>query len=85
MITEDFKVKKFIFDETNGLWYELCGNYYLPCLTVPDCKSVGVWGRRYRRYLMEHKNAVYTAMLLNGTLDDYIAEIDRQAEEMLFS
>lgn len=76
-------MKKYILDESNGLWYELHGDYYLPCLTVPERKPVGVWGRRYRKYLREHRNIIYTAMLLAGTLEDHIAEIDRQAEEML--
>ena len=75
-------MEKCIFDENNGLWYELHGDYYLPCLTVPKSKSVGVWGRRYRNYLKEHRNSIYTTMLLNGTLEDHISEIDRQAEEM---
>lgn len=74
---------KYIFDENNGLWYERCGDYYLPCLTLPERKPVGIWGQRYRRYLKEHRDAVYTAMLLKGTIDDHVAEIDRQAEEML--
>ena len=73
---------KFIYDECNSLWYELYGDYYLPCLTVPETKPVGVWGRRYRNYLKEHRNPVFTAMLLTGTLEDHVAEIDRQAEEM---
>ena len=73
---------KYIYDESNGLWYELHGDYYLPCLTVPESKPVGVWGRRYRNYLKKHRNQIYTAMLLNGTLEDHVAEIDRQAEEM---
>ncbi len=76
-------VGKFIYEEGNGLWYELCGDYYLPCLTVPKSKPVGVWGRRYRNYLKEHRNPIYTAMRLAGTLEDHVAEIDRQAEEML--
>ena len=74
---------KYIYDERNGLWYELHGDYYLPCLTVPESKPVGVWGRRYRNYLKKHRNLLYTAMLLNGTLEDHVAEIDQQAEEML--
>ena len=73
---------KYIYDKSNGLWYELHGGYYLPCLTVPESKPVGVWGRRYRNYLKKHRNQIYTAMLLNGTLEDHVAEIDRQAEEM---
>ena len=73
---------KYIYNESNGLWYERCGDYYLPCLALDEEKPVGVWGERYRRYLKEHRNSVYTEMLLNGTLDDHVAEIDRQAEEM---
>ena len=74
---------KYIFDEGNGLWYERCGDYYLPCVSLPERKPVSVWGQRYRRYLKEHRSAIYTAMLLSGTLDNHVAEIDRQAEEML--
>ena len=82
-LLEDFSMEKYIYDESNGLWDELHGNYYLPCVTVPERKPVGIWGRRYRKYLKEHRNITYTAMLLAGTLDNHVAEIDRQAEEML--
>ena len=74
---------KYIYDESNGLWYELHGDYYLPCLMVPESKPVGIWGKRYRNYLKEHRNLLYTAMLLAGTLEDHVTEIDRQAEKML--
>ena len=74
---------KYIFDESNGLWYERCGDYYLPCLSLPERKPVGIWGQRYLRFLKEHRSTTYTAMLLNGTLDDHVAEIDRQAAEAL--
>ena len=76
-------MEQYIYNEGNGLWYERCGDYYLPCLTLPERKPVGIWGQRYRRFLKEHRSATYTAMLLSGTLDDHVAEIDRQAEEML--
>ncbi len=76
-------MEKYIYDESNGLWYELHDDYYLPCLMVPESKPIGVWGRRYRNYLKEHRNPLYTAMLLAGTLEDHVSEIDRQAEAML--
>ena len=76
-------MEKYIYDESTGLWYELHGNYYLPCVTMPERKPVGIWGRRYRKYLKEHRNTTYTAMMLAGTLDDHVAEIDQQAEDML--
>ena len=74
---------KYIYNENNGLWYERCGDYYLPCLALDEEKPVGVWGERYRRYLKEHRRSIYDELLLNGTLDDHVAEIDRQAEKML--
>ena len=53
IIAEDFIMDKYIFDKNNGLWYELIGDYYLPCLTVPaeEGQPVGVWGQRdvYKR------------------------------------
>ena len=76
-------MEQYIYNEGNGLWYERCGDYYLPCLSLPEHKPVGIWGQRYLRFLKEHRSTTYTAMLLNGTLDDHVAEIERQAEEML--
>ena len=73
---------KYIYNKMNGLWYERCGDYYLPCLALDEEKPVGVWGERYRRYLKEHRRSIYNEMLLNGTLDDHVAEIDRKADEM---
>ena len=76
-------MEKYVFDEINGLWYELHGDYYLPCVTAPERKPVGIFGNRYRKHLKQHKNPVYTATLLARTLEDHVAEIDRQAKELL--
>ena len=75
---------KYIFNETNGLWYELIGDYYFPCLTVPteEEQPVGVWGQRHKRYLKEHRLALYNALLLSSKLNNYLADIDQQAEAM---
>ena len=73
---------KYIYNESNDLWYKRCGDYYLPCLALDEEKPVGVWGERYRRYLKEHRRSIYDELLLNGTLDDHVVEIDRQAEKM---
>lgn len=37
---------KYIYDDNNGLWYELQGDYYIPCLTIPEeeQRPIGVWG-----------------------------------------
>lgn len=75
---------KYIYDESNGLWYELQGDYYIPCLTLPaeEEKFIGIWGQRHKRYLKEYKMATYTTLLTSGRLNSYLADIDRQAEEM---
>ena len=75
---------KYIFDEKNGLWYELQGDYYLPCLKLPkeEEQPIGIWGQRHRRYLRENRRVLYADLLTSGKLNGYLADIDRQAEEM---
>ena len=75
---------KYIFDEKNGLWYELQGDYYLTCLKLPEEEEqpIGIWGQRHRRYLKENRKVLYADLLTSGKLNGYLADIDRQAEEM---
>ena len=75
---------KYIYDEKNGLWYELQGDYYLLCLRLPEKVEVhiGVWGQRHRRYLKEHRKTADTRLLTSGKLNRYLADIDHQAEEL---
>ena len=77
-------MEKRIYDEQNGLWYELQGDYYLPCLSLPEeeQKSVGVWGQRHIRYLKQYHKVFYINLLTSGKLNNYLADIDNQAEEM---
>lgn len=74
---------KYIYDENNGLWYELQGEYYLPCLTLPpeEEKHIGTWGQRHKRYLKEHRKATYITLLTSGKLNTYLVEIDRRAQK----
>ena len=77
---------KYIYDESNGLWYELQGDYYIPCLILPtekEHKPIGLWGQRHKRYLQEHKRTVYISLLTSGKLNNYLADIDEQATEMM--
>ena len=82
--TEDMNMEKYKFDDRNGLWYELQGDYYLPCLKLPEEEQayIGIWGQRHRRYLKEHRRVRYATLLTSGELNAYLADIDRQAEEL---
>ena len=75
---------KYIYDEKNGLWYELQGDYYLPCLKLPkeESRHIGVWGQRHLRYLKQHRKVLYSELLKSGKLNDYLADINEQAEDM---
>ena len=75
---------KYIYDEKNGLWYELQSDYYLPCLKLPKevSRHIGVWGQRHLRYLKQYRKVRYYNLLTSGKLNGYLADIDRQAEEM---
>ena len=77
-------MEKYIFDESNGLWYELQGDYYLPCLKLPEEEQVhiGIWGQRHLNYLRENKRVLLSNLQFSGKLNGYLADIDRQAEEV---
>lgn len=75
---------KYIYDESNGLWYELQKDYYILCLTLPTEKEhmpIGLWGQRHKRCLQEHKRAVYITLLTSGKLNEYLVDVDKQTEE----
>lgn len=77
---------KYIYDENNGLWYELQGDYYIPCLTIPEEEKqpIGIWGQRHLRYIREYRKGMYNILLLSGKLNGYLAELNEQAEDMFF-
>lgn len=76
---------KYIYDNTNGLWYELHEDYYLPCLVIPEeeVHTVGIWGRKHQQYLREHRPIIYSNLVLSGKLYSYLADIDTQARNRL--
>lgn len=76
---------KYIYDDKNGLWYELQGDYYIPCLILPAEKEqpIGLWGQRHLRYLKEYHRNIYTTLLTSGRLNTYLADIDKQAQERM--
>ena len=77
-------MEKYIFNKQNGLWYELQGDYYIPCLVLDEeeTQPIGMWGRRYLRYIKEHRPVLHTTLLLSSKLNSQLAEIDKQATEM---
>ena len=78
-------MEKYIKDERTGLKYELVGDYYLIAgedEPEEEQKPIGIWGQRHLHYLKNHRKGLYTNLLTSGKLNNYLANIDRQAEEM---
>lgn len=78
-------MEKTIYDERNGLWYELQGDYYIPCLTVPaeEARPIGIWGQRHLRYIKAERKALYTELLTTGRLNTFLADINELAAERM--
>ena len=79
-------MKKHIIDEKTGISYTLQGDYYIPDLILPPEKEyppLGKYGRMRLTYLKEHKKALYSIKLMNGTLNSHLHEIDEQANKIL--
>ena len=74
-------MEKYIYNNSNGLWYELHGDYYLPCLVIPEeeIHTIGMWGRKHLQYLREHRPMLYNDLIISGKLYSYLADIDTQA------
>ena len=77
-------MKQHITDQKNGIKYPLHGDYYLPDLSLPAEEEIpiGVWGERHKRFLKKHQRGVYNEFLVSGKLQRYLAQIDRDAQEM---
>ncbi|MBR6509577.1 MAG: TnpV protein [Clostridia bacterium] len=79
-------MEKRIYNEQTGICYTLQGDYYLPDLSFPEQenKPIGLWGQRHLRYIKQHRKILYTNLLTNGKLNGYLADLDKQAEDMFF-
>lgn len=78
-------MEKYITDELTGLKYELVGDYYLIAgddELWEEQKPIGIWGRRHHEYLRRNKKITLSSLQISGKLNSYLADIDRQAEEM---
>ena len=79
------EMKKHIYDENNGLWYELFGDYYIPVLTLSseEQRPIGKWGRMHRDYLKEQRPILFNDLILSGQLWSYLADLNEQAQKRL--
>ena len=79
-------MEKRIYNEQTGIGYTLQGDYYLPELALPEQedKPIGLWGQRHLRYIKQYHKVRYTNLLTRGKLNGYLADIDKQAEDMFF-
>ncbi len=79
-------MEKYIYDNSNGIWYELQGDYYIPCLILPvtEERPIEIWGRKHLEYIKEQRPVLYTDLVLSCKLHSYLADIDSQAQTKLF-
>ena len=76
-------MEEFITDERTGLRYELVGDYYLIAgEDEPEGRPIGIWGQRHLRYIRKHKVGLYAELLTTGKLNDYLADLNEQAEAL---
>ena len=78
-------MEKYITDERTGLKYELVGDYYLIAGDDEPEEGqtpIGIWGKRHHEYLRCNKQITLSSLQISGKLNDYLADIVRQAEEM---
>ncbi len=77
-------LENYIYDESNGLQYELQGDYYIPCFTLPEVetKEIGVWGIRHLDYLKSCRKATCNRLQTEGKLNSYLYNINTQVQEM---
>lgn len=79
------EMKKHIYDESNGLWYELIGDYYIPVLPLSseEQRPIGKWGRMHWDYLKEYRPLCYNDLILSGQLWTYLVVLNEQAQNRL--
>ena len=79
-------MKRHFTDEKTGIRYTWQEDYYLPDLALPAEKQqpIGIWGQRHLRHLKQNQRVLYTNLLTRGKLNNYLADINRQAEEVFF-
>ena len=79
------ELKETIIDEITGIEYHLEGDYYIPNLILPKQENVTLnkYGRIRLKYLKENKKAEYSIMLMDGTLNKHLKEIQETAQKRI--
>lgn len=78
-------MENVIYNEKNDLWYELQGDYYIPCLKFSEEQQpIGIWRQRHLQYIKQNRKVLYLNLLTSEKLNGYLADLDKQAEEMFF-
>ena len=66
-----------------NLTYHQEGEYLMPDLIPPESPKIGKFGMQRLEFLRQHRRPIYSGMLMNGTLNSHLEEIDQTADEML--
>ena len=76
-------MEKSLFEQTGGTYTQV-GDYLLPNLILPEQQDqpIGIWGQRHARYLKQHHKIIYMNLLTSGKLNNYLVDIDNQAENL---
>ena len=79
-------MEKHIYNEQTGIGYTLQGDYYLPDLELPEQEDnpIGLWGQQYLKHIKQHRKILYINLLTSGKLNEHLADLDKQAENMFF-
>lgn len=75
-----------------SLYEELGGTYTLGddgmlysdlAISDKDSRPIGKWGRMHMKYLESEHPGLYTQLVLNGTLNMHLADVNERAVSML--
>jgi len=74
-------MEKSLFEQMGGTYHRE-GDYLLPNVELPEEKQIGIWGTRHYHHLRKANRVLFSQLTISGKMNDYLAGIDRQAEEM---
>ena len=76
---------KSVFEELGGTYTLGRDGMLYPNLVVneSDQRPIGRWGRMHKAYLEKDHPGLYARLILNGTLQKHIADVNRRADTMM--